>query len=157
MDYKLFWLITLSLWLILNTLHIHDLVVYKKYIANLLTFHKVTSAKTSEKHSNNTHQLMGGVNEKYPSLDEKNLIKNTFLRIIEMNEEIIKGIHYKIVSFKAQVVAGMNYFFSLKTNANEVIEINLYVLPPNNANEVTSATLTKSDGSVVKITNLPKW
>ena len=45
MDYELFWLITVTLWLILNTLHIHDLVVYKKYITNFLTSHKVNTNK----------------------------------------------------------------------------------------------------------------
>ena len=151
MDYKLLWLITLSLWLILNTLHIHDLVVYKKYIVNLLTFHKVAPAKSDEKNSKN---LSGGVNKRDPSSDEKDLITKTFLRIKDMNEGLIKGIHYKIISFKAQVVAGMNYNFSLKTNANEVIDISLYVQSWTNTNTVTAATLTKEDGTIVQITNL---
>ena len=71
-----------------------------------------------------------------------------------MNEGLIKGIHYKIISFKAQVVAGMNYNFSLKTNANEVIDISLYVQSWTNTNTVTAATLTKEDGTIVQITNL---
>lgn len=66
MDYKLLWLITLSLWLILNTLHIHDLVVYKKHIANLLTFHNVNPDGAEKKHS---QKIDSNVNGSSPSQD----------------------------------------------------------------------------------------
>jgi hypothetical protein len=156
MDYKLFWLITISLWLILNTLHIHDLVVYKKYIANLLTFHKVTTDKPEEKHSKNIpRSVTGGVNSRDPDDDEKKLIDKSFQMIKKMNYGLIKGTYFKLINFTSQVVAGMNYSFSLKTNANEVIDISLFVAL-NHDTRITSATLTKSDGTVVKITNLPK-
>lgn len=70
MDYKLLWLITLSLWLILNTLHIHDLVVYKKYIANLLTFHNVNPDEHEKKHSQKiNNNFNGNVNKSSPSQD----------------------------------------------------------------------------------------
>ena len=160
MDYKLFWLITLSLWLILNTLHIHDLIVYKKYIANLLTFHKITPDKhvTIDK-SGESENLSGGcsgcVNKTDPDSDEKDLINKTFLRIKKMNEGLIKGINYEIISFKYQVVVGMNYSFSLKTNANEVIDIGLSTRSWNNTYIVSWATLTKSDGTTFDIKNLP--
>ena len=159
MNYKLIWFIIILLWLILNTLHIHDLVVYRKYISNLLTFHNVTTDKhvTIDKsgESGGSENLSGGVNKRDPYPDEKDLITRTFLKIKNMNEGLIKGINYKIISFKAQVVAGMNYSFSLKTNANEVIDIGLYTQSWTNTYIVSEANLTKPDGTVVKIRNLP--
>ena len=158
MNYKLIWFIIILLWLILNTLHIHDLVVYRKYISNLLTFHNVTTDKhvTIDK-SGESENLSGGVNKKDPNDDEKKLIDKSFQMIKKMNYGLIKGTHFILINFTSQVVAGMNYGFSLKTEADEVIDISLFIRSWTNTNEVTSATLTKSDGSVVKIKKLPNW